>query len=100
MGRALTIGAACGDDDPGPLAPESVLASRRGNAMVYDEARRHLTQRHRAHGHLGVGWHDLETTATTGPTSRVHQTMAFDRARGRVVLYGGFNATAQQEGVR
>jgi hypothetical protein len=35
--------------------------------------------------------------ATTGPSPRVHQTMAYDRARGRVILYGGFNSATQQE---
>lgn len=42
----------------------------------------------------GTSW---TQKATTGPSSRVHQSMAFDRARGRVVLYGGFNSAAQQE---
>jgi hypothetical protein len=42
----------------------------------------------------GTSW---TRRATTGPSSRVHQTMAFDRSRGRVVLYGGFNAATQQE---
>jgi len=31
--------------------------------------------------------------ATNGPDTRVHFSMAYDRARGRVVLYGGFNAS-------
>src|SRR5215218_5628024 len=35
--------------------------------------------------------------ATTGPSARVHHTLAYDRARGRVVLFGGFKATTQQE---
>jgi hypothetical protein len=35
--------------------------------------------------------------ATTGPSPRVHHTLAYDRARGRVVLFGGFNSTSQQE---
>ena len=35
--------------------------------------------------------------ATTGPSTRVHQSIAFDRARGRVVLFGGFNSASQQE---
>jgi hypothetical protein len=29
--------------------------------------------------------------ATIGPSTRVHKAMAYDRARGRAVLYGGFN---------
>jgi hypothetical protein len=36
-------------------------------------------------------------TATAGPSARVHQTMAFDRTRGRVVLYGGFTPANNQE---
>jgi hypothetical protein len=35
--------------------------------------------------------------STTGPSARVHQSIAFDRARGKVVLYGGFNSTTVQE---
>ena len=35
--------------------------------------------------------------ATTGPSARVHQTMAFDRTRGRVVLYGGFTPSTNTE---
>jgi hypothetical protein len=35
--------------------------------------------------------------ATSGPSARVHQSMTFDRARGRVVLYGGFNSSTQQQ---
>ena len=42
----------------------------------------------------GTAW---TQKATTGPSARVHQSMAFDRARGRVVLYGGFNSATQQE---
>ena len=42
----------------------------------------------------GVSW---TQKATTGPSARVHQTIAFDRGRGRVVLYGGFTPTTQQE---
>jgi hypothetical protein len=42
----------------------------------------------------GTAW---TQRATTGPTTRVHQAMAFDRARGRVVLFGGFDISAQQE---
>lgn len=36
----------------------------------------------------GHGWTRL---ATTGPSTRVHKSMTYDRARQRVVLYGGFN---------
>ncbi len=36
----------------------------------------------------GTAW---SQRATTGPSIRVHQAMAYDRARQRVVLYGGFN---------
>jgi hypothetical protein len=35
--------------------------------------------------------------ATTGPSPRVHATIAFDRTRNRVVLFGGFNATTNTE---
>lgn len=35
--------------------------------------------------------------ATTGPSPRVHQSMAYDRARQRVVLYGGFSVVSNQE---
>jgi hypothetical protein len=42
----------------------------------------------------GTAW---TQRATTGPSSRVHQTIAFDRARGKVVLYGGFNISLGQE---
>ena len=157
----LTLSLACGDDGPGPVDSDSVeLTSRRGHAMVYDEARRHLLlfggtgsegttgsgDRNSTWRWDGSTWVRVATSgptprfgaaiaydairqrvvlyggqsgtfpnivvftdtwewdgtswtqrATTGPTSRVHQTMAFDRARGRVVLYGGFNAAAQQE---
>ena len=42
----------------------------------------------------GTSW---AQKATSGPSPRVHQTMAFDRTRGRVVLYGGFTSAGQQE---
>jgi hypothetical protein len=35
--------------------------------------------------------------ATTGPGARMHQAIAFDRGRGKVVLYGGFDGTNVQE---
>ena len=35
--------------------------------------------------------------ATTGPTQRVHQGMAYDPARGRTVLYGGFSLDGATE---
>lgn len=42
----------------------------------------------------GTSW---TQKATTGPSARVHQTMAFDRTRGRVVLYGGFVPSTNAE---
>lgn len=42
----------------------------------------------------GTSW---TQRATTGPGARVHQTMAYDRTRGRAVLFGGFNMSTQQE---
>jgi hypothetical protein len=42
----------------------------------------------------GASW---SQRATAGPSARVHQTMAFDRARGRVVLYGGFTPETNAE---
>jgi hypothetical protein len=41
----------------------------------------------------GSGW---TRRATAGPAARVHQSMAYDRARQRVVLYGGFTGTSTQ----
>jgi hypothetical protein len=35
--------------------------------------------------------------ADSGPSARVHQHTAYDRARSRTVLYGGFSITSQQE---
>ena len=42
----------------------------------------------------GTAW---TQKATTGPSARFHPAIAFDRARGKVVLFGGFNATTNQE---
>jgi hypothetical protein len=42
----------------------------------------------------GTSW---AQKATTGPSGRVHATIAFDRARGKIVLFGGFNAGTNQE---
>jgi hypothetical protein len=42
----------------------------------------------------GTSW---SRRATTGPSTRVHQVLAFDRARGKVVLYGGFSLAASEE---
>jgi len=42
----------------------------------------------------GTAWSKV---ADTGPSARVHQHMAYDRLRSRVVLYGGFDIAAQTE---
>lgn len=42
----------------------------------------------------GTAW---SRVATTGPGTRVHQSMAYDRSRGRVVLYGGYNTATNSE---
>ena len=42
----------------------------------------------------GASW---SKAADSGPSSRVHQHMAYDRARSRTVLYGGFDVAAQAE---
>ena len=42
----------------------------------------------------GTAW---TQRATTGPSARVHQNLAFDRTRGKIVLYGGFNSATVQE---
>lgn len=42
----------------------------------------------------GTSW---SQRATTGPSTRVHQVLAYDRARGTVVLYGGFSLAASEE---
>ena len=42
----------------------------------------------------GTSW---DRRADVGPSPRVHQAMAYDRARSRVVLYGGFDAGAARE---
>ena len=42
----------------------------------------------------GTAW---TQRATTGPGARVHQTMAYDRVRGRAILFGGFDMQAQTE---
>ena len=99
----------CGGSD-GPTANDEtpLLTGRHGHAMVYDEARHQLllfggpgAEGTSPSGDRSSTWEWDGATwtqkATSGPSPRVHQTMAFDRARGRVVLYGGFNASAQQE---
>jgi hypothetical protein len=80
---------------------------RQQAALVYDAARQRVVL---FGGEAGVfpnatvltdtwEWDGSSWTqrATAGPSARVHQTMAFDRTRGRVVLFGGFNAVNQQE---
>ena len=42
----------------------------------------------------GTAWAKV---ADTGPGARAHQHMAYDRARSRVVLFGGFDVSTQQE---
>ncbi|HZI29542.1 MAG TPA: kelch repeat-containing protein [Gemmatimonadaceae bacterium] len=42
----------------------------------------------------GTAWSKV---ADTGPTPRVHLNMGYDRARGRVVLYGGFSLGSMTE---
>ena len=41
----------------------------------------------------GTSW---TLRASSGPAARVHQSMAFDRVRQRVVLYGGFTGTSTE----
>lgn len=79
-------------------------AARHHASMAYDVARQRIV----LHGGLSGRfpneilrtdtweWDGLAWTrrATTGPTARAHQSMAYDRARQRVVLYGGFSASA------
>lgn len=42
----------------------------------------------------GAAWTER---ATSGPGARVHQAMAYDRARSRVVLFGGYQVSLTQE---
>jgi hypothetical protein len=41
----------------------------------------------------GAAW---ALRSTTGPTARVHQSMAYDRGRQRIVLYGGFSGSSTE----
>ncbi len=74
-------------------------------SVAYDAARQRVVLYGGEHGAfpdvtvMSDTWEWDGTTwtqrATTGPSARVHKSMAYDRTRQRVVLYGGFN---EQEG--
>jgi hypothetical protein len=82
-------------------------SARHGASMAYDASRQRVVL---FGGLSGVfpneryvadtwEWNGSAWTRITdaGPGLRAHQVMAYDRARNRVVLYGGFDVTTNQE---
>jgi hypothetical protein len=82
-------------------------SARHGASMVYDASRQRVVLFGGLSGSFpneryvadtwewdGSAWSKV---ADAGPGLRAHQVMAYDRARNRVVLYGGFDLTTNQE---
>jgi hypothetical protein len=81
--------------------------ARHGASLVYDANRQRVVM----YGGRSGAWpnealltdtwewdgHAWTKVADTGPPARVHQSMAFDRARRVTVLYGGFDISTQKE---
>src|SRR5262245_11281982 len=75
---------------------------RRGPVMAYDSARHRLVlfggySARLGESRLGDTWEwdgDIwRRVSTTGPSPRAGHAMAYDSARGRVVLFGGYDGT-------
>lgn len=92
------------------LENQSGPSARHGHAMAYDAARRRTVL---FGGSVGVPpfdninamgdtweWDGSSWTqrASTGPSARSQHALAYDAARGRVVLFGGRDALAQHQG--
>lgn len=88
--------------DATPMGTDPSPAARTAAAMAYDAARKQVVLFGGATSGVvfsdfwhwdGTTWTDFATTVSVLPPPRASATMVYDEARGRIVLYGGYDGT-------